>query len=132
MSSFKNELKKKSAEKLWKINQEAQKFLGRGVFEVFHWLEKQRADFYEWKVKELENKEKYDRSIKASKNKIEKNPFRKKYYKVYKELLKKSNKKTIPKKIVVRYLEDNCSKYDWHRRDVDQYHKEARDLFKLS
>jgi len=132
MMKFKDELKKKSAEKLWKINQEAQKILDRGLFEVLHWAEKQRANFYEWKVKELENKEKRDRSINASKAKIEKNEYRKTYYRVYEELLNKTNKKTISKKIVVNYLIDNYSKDDWHRRDVDQYHKEARNIFKLS
>jgi hypothetical protein len=132
MMKFKDELKKKSAEKLWKINQEAQKILDRGLFEVLHWAEKQRANFYEWKVKELENKEKRDRSINASKAKIEKNEYRKTYYKVYEELLSKTNKKTISKKIVVNYLIDNYSKDDWHNRDVNQYHKEARNKFKLS
>jgi len=132
MMKFKDELKKKSAEKLWKINQEAQKILDRGLFEVLHWAEKQRANFYEWKVKELENKEKRDRSINASKAKIEKNEYRKTYYKVYEELLSKTNKKTISKKIVVNYLIDNYSKDDWHKRDVNQYHNEARNKFKLS
>jgi hypothetical protein len=132
MTKFKDELKKKSAEKLWKINKEAQKILDRGLFEVLHWAEKQRANFYEWRVKELENKEKQDRSINASKGKIEKNEYRKTYYKVYVELLNKTNKKTIPKKIVVDYLIDNYSEDDWHKRDIDQYHKEARNKFKPS
>lgn len=135
MSSFKREFKKICAEKLWSINQELKKLSAKKILsdiEMLLWGEKNRADLNEWKLQELVNKEKEDRSTKPSKTKYEKNPHRPIYYKAYKELQIKFNKETIPKKVVVNYLIDNYKDHEWHRRSVNDYHKEARAKFKLS
>ena len=135
MSNSKKEFKKRSVQKLWSINQELKKIYEMGVLtkiELFLLGEKKRADFNEWKLQEIENNEKQNRSIKASKGKIEKNPFRKKYIIAYEELLILKKVKTIKVSAVVDYLNKKYPDDKWHSRDSNQYHKEARAKFKLS
>ena len=135
MSNSKKEFQKRSVQKLWSINQELKKIYEMGVLtkiELFLLGEKKRADFNQWKLQEIEIKEKHDRSTKASLGKIKKNEARKIYYKAYEELQIKFNKETIPKKIVENYLEKNSFGIDWEHKDINRYHKEARAKFKLS